>query len=193
MVPPLIYSIPFHRDHDSPFNLPLSAGRPGAQSEVRFRLGRNHRATRAYRHANQLRVIHRRAQHPIQPDRQAAGDGHFRHSTHPPQLESQIGAAQLDRSAPPSALPRPTASASSRCLVSKSPPAADVRHRSARADSVPEQLTSLWLLGKRSTDPASAPSPDSPPAPLGMGSCNATSDDAARPLPPPGPVLHHLV
>jgi len=58
---------------------PPAAGRPGAQSDLRSRLLRDHCATRATGHANQLRVIHSRAQHPVQPHRHAAGDGYFRH------------------------------------------------------------------------------------------------------------------
>ena len=66
-------------DHDSPYNLPAlcrEARRPIIC--VRSPAGRrNHRATRAAGHANQLRVIVARAQHPVQTNGQAAGHGHF--------------------------------------------------------------------------------------------------------------------
>jgi hypothetical protein len=100
-VPPLIYSIP---RGGTMIHLSISrvvAGRPGAQSEARFRLGRNQRATRATGRANQLRGILARAQHPMQPYGQAAGDGHFRHPAHAPPLQWLIGAVPLgDRGAP---------------------------------------------------------------------------------------------
>ena len=63
---------------------PPRAGRPGAQSDRRSRLGRNHRATRATGHVNELRIVVARAQHPEQTDHQAAGDGDFRHPAIPP-------------------------------------------------------------------------------------------------------------
>src|SRR5271157_652124 len=57
---------------------PPGAGRPGAQSDRRFRCGRNHRATRATGHVNELRVVVARTQHPEQPNRETASDGDFR-------------------------------------------------------------------------------------------------------------------
>ena len=69
-VPPLIYAIPlrgFSRSAGTMIHRstsPPRAGRPGAQSDVRSALGRNHRATRATGHVNELRIIVARAQHP---------------------------------------------------------------------------------------------------------------------------------
>jgi hypothetical protein len=66
----------------------------GAQSVCRW-APVHHVATRAEGHANQVRVVLRAAQHPVQSERQLAGHGHFGHAAGAPKLQALTTPPQL--------------------------------------------------------------------------------------------------